>query len=182
MTEGGPTMTDLATMPLAEIAAFDFRAEGRDPVADARAVHARVAAALKAVPDAAWATPVSASDAPGATPWTLSDHVGHVIDSIDEAAGYTWAVIDGGASWPVVEDYGDMDAWNEERRALFAGKSPAELRALYDAATERLVDVVQGLDAEAAASDDAWDWAWSLLEEHPAEHAAFAESLGAASR
>jgi hypothetical protein len=169
-------MNDLAALPLAALATFDYRADGRDPVADARAVHLRVAATLAGLPDAAWDREVSASDVPGAPAWTFRDHVGHVIDSLEDGADYTRAVVLDGARWPEEEDYGDMDAWNEERRSLFAGLTPADLRARYDAATDALIDILQGLPAEEADSDDAWGWAWSLLLDHVAGHVMLAEA------
>lgn len=169
-------MTELDRMPLAALATFDYRTDGRDPAADAREVHARVASVLAALPDADWDRVVTESDAPGAPGWAIRDHVGHVIDWLEEAADYTRAVVDDGARWPEDEDYGDMDARNEERRAVFASASPAELRRRYDAATDALIDVALGLAPDAATSDDAWDWTWYLLLEHAAEHAAHAET------
>jgi hypothetical protein len=169
-------MDDLGALPLAALATYDYRAEGRDPVADARTVHLRVAAVLADLPDAAFDREVSASAVPGAPAWTVRDHVGHAIDALEDAAGYTRAVVDGGARWPEVADYGDMDAWNEERRPSFAHLSPAALRTRYDAATDALIGEVEGLSPEDAASDDAWGWAWSILHEHVAEHVALAEA------
>ncbi len=139
-------------------------------------MHRRVAAALAAIPDADWGREVSASAVPGAPAWTVRDHVGHVIDSLEDGAGYASAVVLDGARWPEDEDYGDMDAWNEQRRSVFDGLSPADLRDRYDAATEALIEVAQELSPEEAATDDAWGWAWSLLHEHAAEHAGVAEA------
>ena len=139
-------------------------------------MHRRVAAALAAIPDADWDREVSASAVPGAPAWTVRDHVGHAIDWLEDAAGYTSAVVLDGARWPEEADYGDMDARNEERRSLFAGLTPAVLRARYDDATDALIDVAEDLSPEEAASDGAWDWAWFLLHEHAVEHAGVAQA------
>ena len=76
----------------------------------------------------------------------------------------------GSGDWPTDDDYGDMDAWNESRRGRWAGRTPAEMRALYDAASAALVDVARRLPRDMAASDEAWVWLFSLLSEHAIEH------------
>ena len=170
------TAPDLQIAPLPELREFDFRAPGRDPWADARTVQDRVEAFLVGIPDAAWERPVSASDAPGAPPWTLLDHLGHVADWTDEAIRCTEPLVDGTGSWPRDEDYpsGDFDAWNEGRRATWAGRTPAEVRAWHRASADRLVELARQLPPDVADSDEAWEWVWHTLNAHPIEHAAIA--------
>jgi hypothetical protein len=168
------TALDLQTARLPDLREVDFRAPGRDPWADARTVQDRVDAFLAAVPDAAWEVPVSASDAPGAPPWTLLDHLGHVADWLDEAIRYVRPVVDGTAGWPRNEDYdgGDFDAWNETRRPIWAGRTPAEVRAWHRASADRLVDLARRLPPDLADSNEAWEWIWHSLIAHPLDHVA----------
>ena len=168
------TAFDLQSAPLPELREFDFRAPGRDPWTDVRTVQARVDAVLAALPDSAWEVPISASDAPGAPPWTLLDHLGHVADWLDEAIRYIEPIVDGTAGWPHEEDYddGDLDAWNESRRPIWAGRTPAEVRAWHRASAERLFDLARRLPPGIADSDEAWEWVWPLLNAHPIDHAA----------
>jgi hypothetical protein len=169
------TAPDLQSAPLSELREFDFRASGRNPLTDVRAVQDRVDAFLETLPDAAWAEPVSASDVPGAPPWTLVDHLAHVADWVDEAIRYVQPILDGTAGWPRDEAYtggGGFDAWNEARRATWAGRTPAEVRAWHRASADRLLDLARQLPPDLAASDEAWEWVWHLLNSHPIEHVA----------
>ena len=172
------TAPELYSAPLAELREFDFRAPGRDPWADVRTVQDRVDAFLDAAPDSAWEVPVSASDAPGAPPWTLLDHVGHVADWLDEATRYLQPVVDGTGGWPLDEDYdgGDMDAWNESRRPIWAGRTPAEVRAWHHASADRLLDLARLLPSDLADSDEAWEWVWHSVNSHLVDHVAMASA------
>lgn len=167
---------DLESAPLPEIRELDFRAPGRDVWSDVRTVQDRVDAFLEALPDAAWTRPVSASDVPGAPPWTLLDHVGHVADWLDEAFRYVRPVVDGTAGWPRDEDDdgGDLDAWNETRRPIWAGWTPAEVRAWHRASANRLLELARQLPPDLADSDEAWEWIWHSLSSHPLDHVAIA--------
>jgi hypothetical protein len=88
MEEGTMTTLDLHTTPLPELVDFDFRAPGRDVVADVRTVQARVEAFLDGIADPDWTRPIADSAVAGAPPWTLLDHVGHLADWNDEACRY----------------------------------------------------------------------------------------------
>jgi hypothetical protein len=174
---GEVTAPDLQSAPLSELREFDFRAPGRDRWADVRTVQARVDAFLAALPDSGWEGPVSASDVPGAPPWTLLDHFGHVADWLDEAIRYIQPVVDGTGGWPRDEDYADgggFDAWNEGRREIWAGRTPAEVRAWHRDSADRLLELARRLPPGVADSDGAWEWVWPLLSAHPIDHAALA--------
>ena len=170
MTIGDDAMDEIGTMPLGELARFDFRAAGRDPVDDARAVEARVDEVLDAVDMEDWETPLSASDVVGAAPWTLADHLTHVAAWDEEAIAYTGRAI-AGEPWPTDDDYGDTDAWNEEHRAP-DGWTPVTVRERLTAAHEGLVDVASRLPADLAGSDGAWEWVWPLVQDHVIDHLA----------
>ncbi len=168
---------DLATAPLRDLVAFDFRAPGRDPMADVRTVQRRVEALLDGLRDADWERPLSASDVPGAPPWTLMDHLGHVAVWVDESARYVQAVVDGTGGWPRDEDDDgvDYDAENEVARARWAAMSPAEVRAWHRTSVVRLLELVERLPADVASSDGAWEWVWHHVNAHPIEHLATVE-------
>jgi hypothetical protein len=172
------TAPDLHSAPLPELTEFDFRAPGRDPWADARTVQDRVDAFLDALPGSAWEGPLSASDVPGAPPWTLVDHLGHVADWLDEAIRYLQPILDGTGGWPHEEDYagGDLDAWNEGRRPIWAGRAPSQVRAWLRASADRLLDLARRFPPDLADSDQAWEWVWPLLNSHPIDHAALAST------
>jgi hypothetical protein len=174
------TATDLQDVPWSELREFDFRAPGRDQWADVGTVQDRVETFLDGIPDSGWAVPVSASDAPGAPPWTLLDHLGHVADWTDEAIRCTEPLVDGTGAWPRDEDYpvGDFDAWNEGRRAIWEGRTPAEVRAWLRTSADRLVELARELPPGVADSDEAWEWVWHTLNAHPIEHVAIAAADG----
>ena len=172
------TGLDLATSALADLASFDFRAPGRDRVADAMAVQARADAFLAGIADADWERPLTASAVQGAPDWTLRDHVGHLADWNDEVCDYIQPLVDGSGGWPADDAYdSDLDAWNEGRRGLYAAKTAAQLREWYSSSATRLLGLIRRLPPEVAASDDAWDWAWTEVNAHPVQHLAPAEAL-----
>jgi hypothetical protein len=165
---------DLATAPLRDLVDFDFRAPGRDTLADVRTVQGRVEAVLDGFRDADWERQQSASDVPGAPPWTLMDHVGHVAVWVDEAIRFVQPQLDGAGGWPRDEDYsgGDFDAENEGARVRWAAMSPAEVRSWHRTSVDRLLELAERLPADVAASDAAWEWVWHSMTAHPIEHLA----------
>jgi hypothetical protein len=172
------TELDLATSPLADLVDFDFRAPGRDPVADALSLQARADAFLAAITDADWERPLSESAVPGAPAWTLRDHVGHLADWNDEACAYIRPLVERTGGWPADDAYdGDYDTWNEGRRGRYAATSPDELRAWHAASAARLLALIRQLPPEVAASDGAWEWAWHNLGAHLVAHLAPASAL-----
>ena len=169
---------DLATAPLRDLVAFDFRAPGRDRLADIRTVQGRVEAVLEGLSDADWHRPLSASDVPGAPPWTLMDHLGHVAVWVDESARYVQALVDGTGGWPRDEDDAgvDYDVENEAARVRWAAMSPAEVRSWHRTSVNRLLDLAERLPADVANSDGAWEWVWHHVNAHPIEHLAPVEA------
>jgi hypothetical protein len=177
---GGDAMTgpDLATSALADLVGFDFRAPGRDRIADALAVQARAVAFLAGIADPEWERPLTPSAVEGAPDWTLRDHVGHLADWNDEVCDYIQPLVDGSGGWPADDAYNsDFDAWNEGRRDLYAAKTAAQLREWYSSSATRLLALIRRLPPDVAASDDAWDWAWAEVNGHPVQHLAPAEVL-----
>jgi hypothetical protein len=170
------TELDLATSSYRDLLAFDFRAPGRDPVADALVLQVRADAFLAGFADADWERPLSESAVPGAPAWTLRDHVGHLADWNDEGCVYIRPLVDGTGGWPSDDAYdSDFDAWNEGRRGLYAAKSPDELRAWFASSAARLMALIRELPPEVATSDGAWDWAWHNFGPHVVGHLVLAE-------
>lgn len=172
------TTLDLEHASFRALTEFDFRASGRDMLADVRTVQSRVDAFLDGVADPDWDKPVSESAVPGAPPWTLRDHVGHVADWNDEACRYVQPLLDGSGGWPPDEEEGGFDAWNEGRRPRYAALTPTELRAWHRTSADRVFEIAQRLPPELAASDGAWEWVWHNLTSHPIEHLAPASVEG----
>ena len=170
-------LVDLRRAALGDLRAIDFRSTGRDYWADEAAIHDRFMAVWAGLDDAAWRLPGAAPSDAGGPDWSLLDHVGHVVDWWELAAGYVSDVA-GGSSWPSDDDYyegGDFDRFNEQRRPLFSGLAPAELRARGAAAHERVVAVARRLPMETIRGDAAWGWVHQVLHDHAIEHLSILE-------
>ncbi len=142
--------------------------------ADGTAVFAALDEALSSVPDGSW---VVGEVSPG---WTVRDHVGHLADWFDEcvraieAAGRT-------GTWPDDPEEG-IDAWNARMVARAQGETPAETRARYRAARERLRSAAAGLSQAELRTPEAWSWVYDCLHGHARKHLAligpFASRVG----
>jgi len=165
-------LVDLRRDALGDLRAIDFRSPTRDYWADEAAVHDRFVAVWAGLDDAAWRLPGAAPSDAGGPDWSMLDHVGHVVDWWELATGYITDVVRGGP-WPTDDDYyagGDFDAFNEQRRPLFANVAAADLRRRGMAAHDRVVQVAGTLPLETIRSDAAWGWVQQVLHGHAVDH------------
>ena len=116
------------------------------------------------LPDAAW---TAAEVTPG---WTVADHVGHLAAWCDEAA----AAIDGhrpGEPWQPLPPEG-VDAWNAIDVGRRRGTPPAELRAAFERAHDRLATVARAMADDVWLDPEGFGWAYEDLHGHVRAHLA----------
>jgi hypothetical protein len=165
------TAVDLRRAPLADLFGVDFRTDVRDFWADESALWDRLRASWTGLDDAAWRLPGAAPSDAGGPDWSLLDHVGHLTDWLEIAEAYIERAI-ATREWPSDDDYegGDFDRFNEGRRALFTGASPAELRRRLEAARRGALPLARRLDLATIRSDAAWGWVYNVLHGHDLDH------------
>ena len=162
---------DLRRAPIAALSeARGWRSPVRDFWADEAALWERWTAHWRELDDAAWLTPVAKSDA-GGPDWTFLDHVAHIASWAETGSAYITRARDGGG-WPQDEDFagGDFDRFNEDGRAGWAGRSPAEVRAWAVAAHDALLVTAHSIPLETIRGDDAWGWVFMALHGHALDH------------
>jgi hypothetical protein len=162
---------DLRSAPIAELReARGWRSPKRDLWADEAAMWDRYTAPWRDLDEAAWRAPLAKSEA-GGPDWTYLDHVAHLAAWADAGAQYIGRARDG-ARWPMDEDFagGDFDRFNEDQRAAWAGRSPAEIRSWAADARRRVLEAAQELPLETIRGDDAWSWVFMVLHGHQLDH------------
>jgi hypothetical protein len=162
---------DLRRTPIAELReARGWRSAARDFWADEAAMWDRFTAQWADLDDAAWLAPLAKSDA-GGPDWTLLDHVAHLAGWAEVGADYIGRARDGGG-WPRDEDFagGDFDRFNEDQRAAWVGRTPADVRAWAVEAHRGLLAVVRPLPLEMIRAEAAWGWVFMVLHGHLLDH------------
>jgi hypothetical protein len=107
----------------------------------------------------------------GGPDWTFLDHVAHLAAWAEVGRDYIGRARDG-APWPKDEDFagGDFDRFNEDQRAGWAGRSPAEVRAWASEARERVLAMAHTVPLETIRGDAAWSWVFLVLHGHELDH------------
>jgi hypothetical protein len=174
---------DLAAAPLDAVAATDFKASGRDPVADEAALWERFTGSWAGLSESEWIEPGAAPSDAGGPEWSLLDHVGHCAWWQEIGADYTERILAGGR-WPVDDDFGggDMDAFNESQRAEWAGLASSVVVDRLEASHARLLALVRRAPRD-VVENEAWsDWVTSLLRPHVLDHLRIIEPWAATLR
>jgi hypothetical protein len=162
---------DLRTAPIAVLReARGWRSPTRDFWADEAAMWERYTARWQGLDEAAWLAPLAKSDA-GGPDWTYLDHVAHLAAWAEIGAQYI-ARAAAGAGWPKDEDFagGDFDRFNEDQRAGWMGRTPAQVEARATRAHQDVLAEARALPLEIIRSDDAWGWVFMVLHGHQLDH------------
>ena len=121
-------------------------------LAEIRAAHDPLAAAVGTLADDAWAEPL-----PGMDGWTRKDALAHVGWWSDHAARVITALMAGEVPYDQDPDI-DIDTQNSAILEEFRDRDPGEVRAFEAAAYERLVAVVEAASDEDLFTADRFPW------------------------
>lgn len=121
-------------------------------LAEIRATHELLAAAIAGVPDDGWAEPVEGLDG-----WTRADALAHVGWWSDHSARVIAALRDGRAPYEQDPDV-DIDARNRAILEEWRGREPAEVRDFEADAYARLVAAVEAASEEELFEPHRFGW------------------------
>jgi len=154
-------------------------------LAEIRAAHEPIAAAVGTVNEAAWAEPLSDMDG-----WTLKDALAHVGWWSDHSARVVTALTAGEVPYDQDPEF-DIHAQNRSILEEFRDRDPGEVRVFEAAAFERLVAAVEAASDEDLFTADRFTWLgaetlataveWDSTRHYP-EHLPHLTALAAGSR